>query len=30
MTVVVAYKDTVYIFYYEIYLKYWQDTDAYR
>jgi hypothetical protein len=27
--VVVAFKDTVYIFYYEIHLKYCQDTDVY-
>jgi len=26
---VVASKDTVYIFYYEIHLRYWQDTHVY-
>jgi hypothetical protein len=27
--IVVAFKDIVYIFYYEIHLKYCQDTDIY-
>ena len=26
----VTFKETVYIFYHEIYLKYYQDTDVYR
>ena len=30
ITVVVAFKDTVHIFYYEINLKYCQDSDVYR
>jgi hypothetical protein len=30
VSVVVAFKDTVYIFYYEIHLKYWKDNDVYR
>ena len=30
ITVIVAFKDAVYIFYYETYLKYYQDTDVYR
>ena len=30
ITVVVSFKDTVYILYYEIHLKYCQDTDVYR
>ena len=29
IAVVVAFKDTVYIFDYEIHLKYCQDTDGY-
>ena len=30
ITVIVVFKDAVYIFYYETYLKYCQDTDVYR
>jgi hypothetical protein len=30
ITVIVAFKDAVYIFYYEMYLKYCQDTDVYQ
>ena len=30
IAVIVAFKDAVYIFYYEMYLKYCQDTDVYR
>ena len=30
IAVIVAFKDAVYIFSYEMYLKYCQDTDVYR
>jgi len=30
IAVTVAFKDAVYIFYYEMYLKYRQDADVYR